>query len=113
MVWLEQLIAANLQSLFPGMEILEAYPFHVTRDADNAIKELEAGDLMESVEEGVWQRRFADVIRLEVDDRVPAGILEILQQNLALEAEDIYKLGRRWPYSPQTSLCPESPRPEG
>src|ERR1700733_4358969 len=85
MVWLEQLIAANLQSLFPGMEILEAYPFHVTRDADNAIKELEAGDLMESVEEGVWQRRFADVIRLEVDDRIPAGILQILQQNLALE----------------------------
>ncbi len=93
MVWLEQLIAANLQSLFPGMEILEAYPFHVTRDADNAIQELEAGDLMESVEEGVWQRRFADVIRLEVDDRIPAGILEILQQNLALEPEDIYKLG--------------------
>jgi polyphosphate kinase len=94
MVWLEQLIAANLQSLFPGMEILEAYPFHVTRDADNAIKELEAGDLMESVEEGVWQRRFADVIRLEVDDRIPAGILQILQQNLALEPEDIYKLGQ-------------------
>ncbi len=94
LVWLEQLIAANLQSLFPGMEILEAYPFHVTRDADNAIKELEAGDLMESVEEGVWQRRFADVIRLEVDDRIPAGILEILQQNLALEPEDIYKLGQ-------------------
>jgi polyphosphate kinase len=94
MIWLEQLIAANLQSLFPGMEILEAYPFHVTRDADNAIQELEAGDLMESVEEGVWQRRFADVIRLEVDERVPAGILETLQQNLALDAEDIYKLGQ-------------------
>jgi polyphosphate kinase len=93
MVWLEQLIAANLQSLFPGMEILEAYPFHVTRDADNAIKELEAGDLMESVEEGVWQRRFADVIRLEVDDQVPAGILEVLQLHLALDPEDIYKLG--------------------
>ena len=75
------------------MEILEAYPFHVTRDADDAIQELEAGDLMESVEEGVWQRRFADVIRLEVDDRVPAGILELLQHHLALEAEDIYKLG--------------------
>jgi polyphosphate kinase len=93
MVWLEQLIAANLQSLFPGMEILEAYPFHVTRDADDAIQELEAGDLMVSVEEGVWQRRFADVIRLEVDDRVPAGILELLQHHLALETEDIYKLG--------------------
>ena len=50
---------ANLQSLFPGMEIIEAHPFHVTRDADSAIQELEAGDLLESVEEGVWQRRFA------------------------------------------------------
>jgi len=60
-VWLEQVIVANLQSLLPGMEIIEAHPFHVTRDADSAIQELEAGDLLESVEEGVWQRRFADV----------------------------------------------------
>ena len=73
MVWLEQLIAANLKSLFPGMEIIEAHPFHVTRDADKAIQELEAGDLMDSVEEGVWQRRFADVVRLEVNRRNAAG----------------------------------------
>jgi polyphosphate kinase len=39
---LEQAIVANLQSLFPGMEIIEAHPFHVTRDADSAIQELEA-----------------------------------------------------------------------
>lgn len=76
LVWLEQLIVANLQSLFPGMEILEAHPFHVTRDADSAIQELEAGDLMESVEEGVWQRRFADVVRLEVNETMPEKILE-------------------------------------
>ena len=93
MVWLEQIIAANLQSLFPGMEIMESHPFHVTRDADSAIQELEAGDLMESVEEGVWQRRFADVVRLEVSDQMPAGILEILQNNLELEPEDVYRLG--------------------
>ncbi len=49
LVWLEQVIAANLASLFPGMEILEAHPFHITRDADMAIKELEAEDLLESV----------------------------------------------------------------
>jgi polyphosphate kinase len=93
-VWLEQIIAANLQSLFPGMEILEAHPFHVTRDADSAIQELEAGDLMESVEEGVWQRRFADVVRLEVNDGMPPGVLEILTKNLEVEPEDIYKLGQ-------------------
>ena len=94
MVWLEQLIAANLESLFPGMEIIEAHPFHVTRDADSAIQELEAGDLMESVEEGVWQRRFADVVRLEVNDAMPAEVLEILQKNLEVDPEDVYKLGR-------------------
>jgi polyphosphate kinase len=92
MVWLEQLIAAHLQSLFPGMEILEAHPFHVTRDADKAIQELEAEDLLESVEEGVWQRRFADVVRLEVNQEMPAGILEILQKNLEVGLEDVYRL---------------------
>ena len=94
MVWLEQLIAANLQSLFPGMEILEAHPFHITRDADKAIQELEAEDLMEAVEEGVWQRRFADVVRLEVTKEMPPGILEILQKNLEVGPEDVYPLGQ-------------------
>jgi polyphosphate kinase len=94
LVWLEQVIVANLQSLFPGMEILEAHPFHVTRDADSAIQELEAGDLMESVEEGVWQRRFADVIRLEVNDDMPAAVLEILQKNLEVDPDDVYQVGR-------------------
>jgi polyphosphate kinase len=94
LVWLEQLIAANLESLFPGMKIIASYPFHVTRDADNDIQDLEAGDLLESVEEGVWQRRFADVIRLEVNDAMPADVLEILQKNLELDPEDVYTLGR-------------------
>jgi polyphosphate kinase len=91
-VWLEQLIIHNLRSLFPGMEILEAHPFHVTRDADSAIQQLEAGDLLESVEEGVWQRRFADVVRLEVNHNMPAEILEILVKNLELDPEDVYRM---------------------
>jgi len=91
-VWLEHLIIHNLQDLFPGMEVLEAHPFHVTRDADSAIQQLEAGDLLESVEEGVWQRRFADVVRLEVSHNMPAEILEILLKNLELDREDVYKM---------------------
>ena len=91
-VWLEQLVVANLEMLFPGMKILEAHPFHVTRDADTAIQELEAGDLLESVEEGVWQRRFADVIRLEVNEAMPASVLEILLENLEVKREDVYQL---------------------
>src|SRR5580658_7195722 len=91
-VWLEQVIAANLKQLFPGMKILEAHPFHVTRDADTAIQELEAGDLLESVEEGVWQRRFADVIRLEVNETMPPSVLEILMENLEVKRDDVYQL---------------------
>src|SRR6516225_648972 len=50
LVWLEDVIAAHLPELFPGMEVLESHPFHVTRDADIAIKELEAEDLLETIE---------------------------------------------------------------
>ena len=55
-IFIEKLIAANLSRLFPGMEIIEVHPFHVTRDADIEIKELEAEDLLETIEEGVRQR---------------------------------------------------------
>jgi polyphosphate kinase len=91
-IWLEQLVTANLSSLFPGMEILEAHPFHITRDADSDIQDLEAGDLMESVEEGVFQRRFADVVRVEINEAMPASVLEILVTNLELDRDDIYKI---------------------
>jgi polyphosphate kinase len=91
-VWLEQLVIANLGALFPGMEILEAHPFHVTRDADSEIQNLEAGDLLESVEEGVWQRRFADVVRVEINEGMSARVLDILVENLELDRDDIYKL---------------------
>lgn len=91
-VWLEQLVIANLGALFPGMEILEAHPFHITRDADSEIQNLEAGDLLESVEEGVWQRRFADVVRVEINEGMPARIMDILVENLELDRDDIYKL---------------------
>ena len=91
-VWIEQLVVANLPTLFPGMEILQAHPFHVTRDADVAIQDLEAGDLLEVVEEGVWQRRFADVVRVEITEDMPSAVLEILATNMELEPEDVYKI---------------------
>lgn len=91
-VWIEQVVTANLSALFPGMEIVEAHPFHVTRDADSDIQDLEAGDLMESVEEGVFQRRFADVVRVEINEAMSASVLEILVTNLELDRDDIYKI---------------------
>ena len=92
LVWLEQVIAANLGELFPGMEIVAAHPFRVTRDADLAIKELEAEDLLETVEEGVRQRRFGSVVRLVVTDAIPDDMLEILTSNLELDSSQVYRV---------------------
>jgi polyphosphate kinase len=92
LVWLEQVISANLAALFPGMEVLEAHPFHITRDADIAIKELEAEDLLETIEEGVRQRRFGSVVRLMVTHDMPVHILNILMSNLEVDASEVYRV---------------------
>jgi polyphosphate kinase len=89
---LEQAIAANLDMLFPGMEVLESHPFRVTRDADMEIQELEASDLLETMEESVRQRRFGSVVRATINDDMPSHIRSILVKNLALDRNDIYTL---------------------
>jgi polyphosphate kinase len=91
-VWLEQLIIANLHHLFPGLEILRAHVFHLTRDAEVAIKELETDDLLETIEEAVWQRRFRDAVRLQVEARTPAAMVEFLAGKLELDSSDIYRV---------------------
>ncbi len=91
-VWLEQVIAANLPSLFPGMEVIESHPFRVTRDADVIIQELEASDLLESIEQGVRQRRFGSVVRVTVNQEMPRHIREILIENLQMDPNDMYTL---------------------
>ncbi|HEX8984996.1 MAG TPA: polyphosphate kinase 1 [Bryobacteraceae bacterium] len=91
LVWLEQIVSANLSSLFPGMEVLESYPFHITRDADMSIKELEAEDLLETIEEGVRQRRFGSVVRLMVTEDMPAHILNILISNLEVDSREVFR----------------------
>jgi polyphosphate kinase len=92
LVWLEQVITGHLSALFPGMEVVEAHPFHVTRDADFSIQELEAEDLLETIEEGVRQRRFGSVVRLMVTQDMPPHILEILKSNLEVEDRDVYRV---------------------
>ena len=91
-VWLEQLIIANLHHLFPGLEILRAHVFHLTRDAEVAIKELETDDLLETIEEAVWRRRFRDAVRLQVDARMPAAMVNFIAGKLELDAADIYRV---------------------
>jgi len=91
-VWIEQVIQANLSALFPGMEIVESHPFHVTRDAEMAIQELEAEDLLETVEEGVRQRRFGSVVRMSVPKEMPDKLLDILKTNLEIDDGDVYRI---------------------
>ncbi len=91
-IWLSHLVKENIQSLFPGMKILEVHPFHVTRNADFEIQELEAADLLEVMEESVRNRRFGKVIRLIVDKNMPIHIQDLLAQNLDMDKRDIYAL---------------------
>ena len=74
------------------MQILDAALFHVTRDAELAIQELETDDLLESIQEAVWRRRFRDVVRLQIDRGMAPRLLELLTTNLELGQEDIYRI---------------------
>ncbi len=88
-VWLEEVIAAQLGALFPGMEVVESYPFRVTRNVDVEIQEDEAGDLLRTIEQGVRQRRFGEAVRLQVDASMPDRIRQLLASNLKLEPGDV------------------------
>lgn len=89
---LEQIVAANLDALFPGMEIVQVHPFRVTRNADVVIQELEAGDLLETIEEGVRQRQFGFVTRLTVETAMPQALLDDLLANLEADRADAIRV---------------------
>jgi polyphosphate kinase len=89
-VWLEEVIGANLDLLFPKMEVVASHPFRVTRDADAEIEEDEAGDLLTAVSDGVGRRHFGRVVRLEIDGKMPERIRDILTVNLELSPYQVY-----------------------
>jgi len=91
-VWLEQVIAENVDALFPGMEVVEAYVFRITRNADMEIQEEEAADLLRTIEQGVRARRFGAVVRLTVQHDMPQRIRELLLLNLKLTPDDLYEV---------------------
>jgi polyphosphate kinase len=90
-VWLEEVVSANLDLLFPGVEVVAAYPFRITRDADMDIEEDEAADLLSAMSEYVDQRRFGTAIRLEIDQDMPKPIEELLTQNLRLAPFSVFR----------------------
>ncbi|MEO6577722.1 MAG: hypothetical protein ABIO99_02340 [Candidatus Limnocylindria bacterium] len=90
---LEDVIAANLGGLFPGMEVTAHYPFRVTRASDLEIDDDTAEDLMRALEAELRRRRFSPTVRLEVDRRMPANLVELLTRELVLDDHDVHRLG--------------------
>lgn len=89
LTYIEQVIEANLDSLFPKMHIIDSYRFRVTRDTDIEIQEDEADDLLKVIEENIKQRKFGAVVRLEIEEELPPQILNILKKNLEISDESI------------------------
>jgi len=89
-VWLEQLVAANIGPLFPGMEILSVHPFRIVRDADIEIQELEADDLLESMQASIRKRKFGSVAQVGIHEDMPANIRELLVDNLEITSNDLF-----------------------
>jgi polyphosphate kinase len=92
MVNLEQVIRHNLADLFEGMIIEDVMPFRITRNADVERDEEDAEDLLELIEQELRDRRFAQVIRLEVPTNPNPNILRFLTEALELEEQDVYEL---------------------
>jgi polyphosphate kinase len=90
--WLDQIIAAHIDTLFPGQEVIGTYAFRVTRDADIEIQEDEANDLRTTVERSIKDRRFGRVVRLEVVHDMPEDVCSLLEHNLGLSAQDVFYL---------------------
>ena len=88
-ILLEDLIVAHIDLLFPGREIVDAHLFRVTRDADLDTVEEEADDLLEAIEEGLRQRRFGSVVRLEVRADMPDDLLNLLAAGLEIGRSEV------------------------
>ena len=91
-VTLEQVIAHNLEALFPGMEILNYYPFRITRDAELDIEEEEADDLISALQEELRKQKFGPVVRMEIASDVPLEIRKKLVEQLSITEADVYDI---------------------
>ena len=89
---LEQVIAAHLGQLFPGMEVESTDTFRVSRNADLTLEEEEADDLLAAVEIELRRRQFGRAVRLEISDGITDEVRELLQRELDLADDDTYQL---------------------
>ncbi|KAF5058690.1 Polyphosphate kinase [anaerobic digester metagenome] len=90
-VFLEDVIAAHMDLLFPGLGVVASYPFRITRNADLEIEEDEADDLLTAVEESVELRRIGAPVRIEVDHEIPEARCGFMARHLGIGSDQIYR----------------------
>lgn len=89
---LEDVIAAHLSRLFPGMEILQHHTFRVTRNEDVEVEEDDAENLLTAMERELMRRRFGPAVRLEVDETIDPHVLDLLQRELGVSDPETFAL---------------------
>ena len=92
-IYLEDLISANLDKLFPGMEVVASSPFRITRDADIDIEVDDASDLLTTVEEVMEQRARGKPVRIELECSMHDGICQMLEKKLGVTPNMLYRIG--------------------
>ena len=90
--FLSEIISANLSALFPGMTVVEAHTFRVTRDADIDVREDEAEDLLSALQKELRKRRFGAPVRLEIGAGMPDEMAAYLMESIGVEPDDVYVL---------------------
>jgi polyphosphate kinase len=91
-VMIEDIIAHNMEALFPGLRVTASYLFRVTRDADLDLQEDEADDLLRAIESELRKRRFGEPVRLEVEPAMPETLRSMVREALELDAGDCYEV---------------------
>jgi polyphosphate kinase len=89
---LEELIAAHLEMLFPGMEVVEHHLFRVTRNTDFEVEEDRDEDLLQALERELMRRRFGPAVRLEVADDIDDEVVELLVSEIDVEPDDVQRV---------------------
>jgi polyphosphate kinase len=89
---LEDVIGAHLTRLFPGMEVLEAHTFRVTRNEDVEVEEDDAENLLAALEKELLRRKFGPPVRLEVEESIAPSVLELLVSELDISEEEVVRL---------------------
>lgn len=103
-VFLEDVIRMHLSELFPNTQIIEAYLFRLTRDADMVIQDDEADDLLETVDKGLKERRYGDVSLLQIEQGMSQRVLDVLMENLEIEEDVVFRTTYRMAFSQWTEF---------